>query len=137
MLGVRLHRLEVHDADAIEWAFATIRQERVEALVTVGDVFTLHYRTHTVTLAAQHQLPAIDDLNAFAAGGLIAYGPRFEAWFRRVVGYVEQILHGAQPVDLPVEQPATFELVIHLKATEALGLTIPPWLLFEADEVIR
>jgi putative tryptophan/tyrosine transport system substrate-binding protein len=138
MLGVRLQPLGVHDADAIERAFATMRQERVEALITVGDVFTLHHRTQIVSLAAQHQLPAIYELNAFvAAGGLIAYGPRFKERIRGVVGYVDQLLHGAKPADLPVEQPTTFELVINLKTAEALGLTIPPWLIFEADEVIR
>jgi putative tryptophan/tyrosine transport system substrate-binding protein len=138
MLGVRLQLLEVHDADAIEQAFATMRRERVEALITVGDVVTLQHRTQIVTLAAQHQLPAIYDLKAFvAAGGLMAYGARLEERIRRVAGYVDQILHGAKPADLPVEQPTTFELVINLKTAQALGLTIPPRLLVEADEVIR
>jgi putative ABC transport system substrate-binding protein len=138
MLGVRLQPLEVHDADAIEQAFATMRRERAEALITVGDVFTLQHRTQIVTLAAQHQLPAIYDLKAFvAAGGLMAYGPRLEERIRRVAGYVDQILHGAKPADLPVEQPTAFELVINLQTAQALGLTIPPWLLVEAEEVIR
>jgi putative ABC transport system substrate-binding protein len=138
MLGVRLQPVEVHDADAIERAFATMLQERVEALITVGEVFTLQHRTQIVTMAAQHQLPAIYELKAFvAAGGLMAYGPRFEERIRRVAGYVDQILHGAKPADLPVEQPTAFELVINLKTAQDLGLTIPPWLFFEADEVIR
>src|SRR5919106_342831 len=72
-----------------------------------------------------------------AAGGLMAYGPRLEERIRRVAGYVDQLLHGAKPADLPVEQPTTFELVIHLKTAQVLGLTIPPSLLFQADEVIR
>jgi putative ABC transport system substrate-binding protein len=138
MLGVTLHPLEVQDAAAIERAFATMLEERVEALITVGEVFTLQHRTQIVALAAQRQLPAIYDLKAFVtAGGLMAYGPRLEERIRRVAGYVDQILHGAKPADLPVEQPTTFELVIHLKTAQALGLTIPPWLLVEADEVIR
>jgi ABC-type uncharacterized transport system substrate-binding protein len=138
MLGVRLQPRAVHDADAIERAFATMRRERAEALITVGEVFTLQHRTQIVTLAAQQQLPAIYDLKAFvAAGGLMAYGPRLEERIRRVAGYVEQLLHGAKPADLPVEQPTAFELVINLQTAQALGLTIPPWLLVEADEVIR
>jgi putative ABC transport system substrate-binding protein len=138
MLGVRLQPLEVQDADAIERAFATMLRERADALITVGDVFALQHRTQIVTMAAQHQLPAIYELKAFvAAGGLMAYGPRLEERIRRVAGYVDQILHGAKPADLPVEQPTAFELVINLKTAQALGLTIPPLLLFEADEVIR
>jgi putative ABC transport system substrate-binding protein len=138
MLGVRLQPLEVQDADTIERAFATMRQERADALITVGDVFTLQHRTQIVTLAAQQQLPAIYDLKAFvAAGGLMAYGPRLEERIRRLAGYVDQILHGAKPADLPVEQPTAFELVINLPTAQALGLTMPPWLLLEADEVIR
>jgi putative ABC transport system substrate-binding protein len=138
MLGVRLLPLEVQDAAAIERAFATMRQERVEALITVGEVFTFQHRTQIVTLAAQHQLPAIYDLKAFvAAGGLMAYGPRLEERIRRVAGYVDQILHGAKPADLPVEQPTAFELVINLQTAQTLGLTMPPWLLVEADEVIQ
>jgi putative tryptophan/tyrosine transport system substrate-binding protein len=138
MLGVRLQPLEVHDADAIGRAFATMRQERADALITVGDVFTLQHRTQIVTLAAQHQLPAIYELKAFvAAGGLMAYGPRLEERVRRVVGYVDQILHGAKPADLPVEQPTAFELVINLKTAQALGLMLPPTVLFQADEVIQ
>jgi putative tryptophan/tyrosine transport system substrate-binding protein len=138
MLGVKLQPLEVQDAAAIEQAFATMRQERVDALITVGEVFTLQHRTQIVTLAAQQQLPAIYDLKAFVAvGGLMAYGPRLEERIRRVAGYVDQILHGAKPADLPVEQPTAFELVINLQTAQTLGLTIPPWLLVEADEVIR
>jgi ABC-type uncharacterized transport system substrate-binding protein len=138
MVGVRLLPLEVQDADAIERAFATMLRGRVDALITVDDVFTLQHRTQIVTMAAQHQLPAIYELKALvAAGGLMAYGPRLEERIRRVAGYVDQILHGAKPADLPVEQPTAFELVINLKTAQALGITIPPWLLFEADEVIR
>jgi putative ABC transport system substrate-binding protein len=138
MLGVTLQPLEVQDAAAIERAFATMRQERVEALITVGEVFTLQHRTQIVSMAAQQQLPAIYDLKAFvAAGGLMAYGPRLEERIRRVADYVDRILHGAKPADLPVEQPTAFELVINLQAAQTLGLTMPPWLLVEADEVIR
>src|SRR5262249_22735517 len=122
----------------IEEAFATMHRERVEALITVSDVFTLEHRTQIVALAAQYQLPAIYELKAFVvAGGLMAYGSRLEERIRRVTGYVDQILHGAKPGDLPVAQPTAFELVINLQTAEALRLTMPSWLLVEADEVIR
>jgi putative tryptophan/tyrosine transport system substrate-binding protein len=138
MLGVLLQPLEVQDPDAIERAFATMRQERTDALITFGDVFTLRHRSQIVTLAAQSQLPAIYELRAFVeAGGLMAYGPRLVEMFRQVTVYVDKILKGAKPADLPVEQPTTFELVINLKTAQALGLTIPPAILFQADEVIQ
>jgi putative ABC transport system substrate-binding protein len=137
-LGLRLQPQEVRDPHTLGQAFAAIRQASADALITFGDVFTLQHRTRIVTLATQHQLPAIYELKAFAeAGGLMAYGPRSEAMFRRAATYVDKILKGAKPGDLPVEQPTTFELVINLKTAEALGLTIPPTLLFQATEVIR
>ena len=137
-LGVRLYSQEVRDPLTFGEAFAAMRQARVDAFITFGDAFTLEHRSRIVTLAAQNHLPAIYELRAFVeAGGLMAYGPRFAVMIQHVAGYVDKILKGAKPADLPVEQPTTFELVINLKTAEALGLTIPPTLLFQADEVIR
>ncbi|MDQ3831420.1 MAG: ABC transporter substrate-binding protein [Candidatus Tectomicrobia bacterium] len=137
-LGVRLQPQEVRDPHTLGQAFAAMRQAHADALITFGDVFTLQHRTRIVTFATQSQLPAIYELKPFVeAGGLMAYGPRPKEMFQRVAGYVDKILKGAKPGDLPVEQPTTFELVINLKTAKALGLTIPPSLLSQADEVIR
>jgi len=137
-LGLRLQPQEVRDPHTLGPAFAAMRQAPADALITFGDVFTLQHRTRIVTLATQHQLPAIYELKAFVeAGGLMAYGPRLEEMFRRVAGYVDKILKGANPGDLPIEQPTTVELVINLHTAQALGLTLAPTLLSQADEVIR
>jgi putative ABC transport system substrate-binding protein len=137
-LGVRLQPQAVRDPHAFEPAFAAMRQAQADALSTFGDVLTMQHRRGIVPLATQSRLPAIYELKAFVeAGGLMAYGPRLEAMYRRVAGYVEKILQGAKPAELPVEQPTQFELVINLRTAQALGLTIPPTLLFQADEVLR
>jgi putative tryptophan/tyrosine transport system substrate-binding protein len=137
-LGVRLHPQEVRDPHAFEPAFAAMHQAHADALITFGDVFTMQHRTRIVPLATQSRLPAIYELKAFVeAGGLMAYGPRLEEMYRRVTGYVEKILNGAKPAELPVEQPTQFELVINLRTAQTLGLTIPQSLLIQADEVIR
>ena len=96
------------------------------------------HRVRVVELAAQWQLPALHEVRAFvAAGGLMSYGTRFLDLWRRAATYVDKILKGAKPGDLPIEQPMEFELVINLKTAKALGLTMPPALLILADEVIR
>jgi putative ABC transport system substrate-binding protein len=137
-LGVQLHLLEVRGPDDFEPAFATMTRERAEALMALGDPLTVSYRPQIVDLAAKHRLPAMYDLREFVdAGGFIAYGPSLRAVFRRAAYYVDRILRGARPSDLPVEQPTQFELIINLKTAQALGLTLPPSLLLWADEVIR
>jgi ABC-type uncharacterized transport system substrate-binding protein len=137
-LGLRLQPQAVRDPHTLGQAFAAMRQASADALITFGDVFTLQHRTRIATLATQHQLPAIYELKAFVeAGGLMAYGPRPEEMFRRVAGYVDKILKGAKPGDLPIEQPTTFELVINLHTAQALGLPMAPRLLSQANEVIR
>jgi ABC-type uncharacterized transport system substrate-binding protein len=137
-LGVQLVPLEVRSLDAIERAFATLRQAQAGALITLSDAVTLRYRRQIVDLAAAHRLPGMYEFREFVeAGGLMAYGPRLSAMFQQVADYVDKILKGAMPGDLPVEQPTKFELVINLKTAQALGLTIPPTLLSQADEVIR
>jgi putative tryptophan/tyrosine transport system substrate-binding protein len=137
-LGVSLHLVGVPGYTDFEAAFAAMTREGAEALIVAPDaVFVLH-RARIAALAAQHRLPAIylhrDHVHA---GGLMAYGPSYHDLFRRAATYVDKILKGATPADLPVEQTMRFELLINLKTAEALGLTLPPLLLLRADEVIK
>jgi putative tryptophan/tyrosine transport system substrate-binding protein len=135
-LGVTLQPQGVQDPSQFANAFATMATAR--ALIVVTDPLTVRYRDQIVALAATHQLPAMYGFREFVdAGGLMAYGANVPSMCRRAGVYVDKILKGAKPADLPVEQPTTFELVINLKTAQALGLTIPPTLLFQADEVIR
>ena len=136
--GIQLHVLEVWYSEAFEPAFDTaIREGAGALLVPPSRLFAVHQR-RIAALAAQSRLPAIYWQRLFAeAGGLMAYGPRLSDLWRRAAALVDKILKGAKPADLPVEQPMKFELIINLKTAQALGLTIPPTLLFQADEVIR
>ena len=138
-LGVRLQALKVERPDDVETAFADMRKKRTEALIVSSSPLFYAYRTRLVELAANHRLPTIYHQREFVAGsgGLMSYGPDFRDLFRRSATYVDKILKGAKPGDLPVEQPTKFELVINLKTAKALGLTIPPSLLGRADEVIQ
>jgi putative ABC transport system substrate-binding protein len=137
-LALQLYPVEVREAQELEGAFTTMARQGADALVTALSAVTLHHRRQIVALAAQRRLPAMYQGRAFAvAGGLMAYGTDRLAQGRRAATYVDKILKGAKPGDLPVEQPTTFELVINLKTAAALGLTIPPALLFQATEVIR
>jgi putative ABC transport system substrate-binding protein len=112
--------------------------EGAEALITLGDPLTVSYRIQIVDLAAKSRLPAMYDLREFVdAGGLMAYGPSLPGLFRRAAAYVDKILKGAKPGDLPVEQPTQFELIINLKTAKALALMIPPAFLFQANHVIQ
>jgi putative ABC transport system substrate-binding protein len=113
-------------------------RERANGVVVATDPLILGPRSQVVLLAARSRLPVMYGLREFAeAGGLMSYGPNVAAQFRRAAVYVDKILKGAKPADLPVEQPTTFELVINLKAAKALGLTIPQSLLRRADQVIE
>ncbi len=137
-LGVQLQTLEVRSPDEFESAFAAMAREHAEALLVLGDPLLLTHRIRIVDLVAKGQLPAMYDLREFVeAGGLMAYGPSLPDLFRRAAYYVDRILKGTKPGDLPVEQPVKFELVINLKTTKTLGLSLPPSLLFQANEVIR
>jgi putative tryptophan/tyrosine transport system substrate-binding protein len=137
-LGLTLQSVEVQGPDEFDHAFAAITGERPDALVTLSDPLTNTHRKRIVDFAATSRLPAVYTFRSYADdGGLLAYGPHLPALFRRAAVYVDKILKGAEPADLPVEQPTTFELVINLKTAQALGLTLPPTLLFQADEVIR
>jgi len=138
-MRVTLHRVEVHEPSDFESAFAGMTQEHVEALLVLPHPLVFQHRTPLVTLAAERQLPTIwgPFRECVDAGGLMAYGPSLRAQYQRAAYYVDRLLKGAKPGDLPVEQPMKFELVINLKTAKALGLTIPPTLLMLADEVIR
>jgi putative ABC transport system substrate-binding protein len=137
-LGLQLHSVEVREPYPFDQAFATMVEAHVDALITPSSAVFFTRRTQIVDLAARMRLPGIFPAREFAeAGGLMAYGIDALANFRRAATYVDKILKGAKPGDLPVERPMKFELVINLKAAQALSLTIPPTLLFQADEVIR
>ena len=137
-LGVQLQALRVRDPGEIEDAFAAMSREHAEALVVLpGPVLSMH-RARINELATRNRLPTIWEWRAAVAdGGLMAYGPDNASLWRRAATYVDKILKGTTPGELPVERPMKFELVINLKTAKALGLTIPPALLFQADEVIQ
>ena len=137
-LGMRLQVLQVRNLDELDQALSATMSGRVDALFVWGEPVTYEHRARILAAAAKRRVPAIYDLRKFAEdGGLIAYGPDVPDLFRRAATYVDEILKGAHPADLPVQQPTTYELVINLKTAKALGLTIPQSLLIRADEVIR
>jgi putative ABC transport system substrate-binding protein len=137
-LGVTLQSMAVRGSDDFDHVFATLIKERPDALIVFGEPLTNLHRTQIADFAAKNRLPMMSEVKGFAeAGGLITYGPSLPDMFRRAAYYVDRILKGAKPADLPVEQPIKFELVINLKTAQALGLTIPPSLLFQANEVIK
>jgi len=137
-LGIKLQPQVVNDPDQLESAFATIVDAEAQALVVVVDPLTCRYRERIVELTIKNRLPTMYGFREFAeAGGLMAYGVLVPDLCRRAAIYVDKILKGAKPSDLPVEQPTKFEFVINAKTAKALGLTIPPTLLVLADEVIE
>jgi putative tryptophan/tyrosine transport system substrate-binding protein len=137
-LGVALQPQGVQDPSQFESAFAAMADARARALIVVTDPLTVRYRSQIVDLAAKYRLPAMYGFREFVdAGGLMAYGSNMPFMCRRAAVYVDKILKGAKPGDLPVEQPTQFELVVNLKTAKALGLTLPTSLLFQADELIR
>ena len=137
-LGLQLHSMEVSSADKFEGAFKEATKARSTALSTTSSSFINTYRKQIADLAIKNRLPAISSRDDFVtAGGLMSYGPdRFEQ-YRRAAVFVDKILKGAKPADLPVEQPTKFELVINLKTAKALGLTIPPVVMMRAEKVIK
>jgi|SRR5712692_10350646 len=137
-LGLHVQPAEVRRPEDLEKAFASIAQKRPEALVLAPSNMFRAHRARIVALAARHRLPATFWERSYVeAGGLMSYGPDEKAIFRQLANYVDRILKGAKPGDLPIEQPTKFELVINMKTAKALGLTIPPSLLARADEVIQ
>jgi putative ABC transport system substrate-binding protein len=138
VLGIQLQVVGVRGPDDIEGALAVSARGRVGALIVLADFLTVYHRGRIADLAAKNRLPAIYELREFvAAGGLMAYGPSLPDMGRRAAIYVDKILKGAKPADLPVEQPTKFELVINMKTAKALGLTIPQSVLLRADHVIE
>ncbi len=137
-LGVELLLLEASGPEQFDGAFATMVKQRVGALFVFGDpMFSVH-RTRLADLAVQNRLPTMyTNRPHVEAGGLMCYGPSFFDLWRRAATYVDKILKGAKPADLPIEQPTKFDLVINLKTAKALGLIVPPLLLAQADEVIE
>jgi len=137
-LGVQLQLLEARGPNEFDGAFAAMAKERVGALLVLSDAVLNSHRTRLADLAARSRLPAAYGVReSVEAGGLMSYGPSFLDLYRRSAAYVDKILKGAKPADLPVEQPTKFELVINLKTAKALGLTVPPSLLQRADQVIE
>ena len=137
-LGMQLHPIEVREPYPFDQAFATMRAAQADVLITQPSTEFFTRRAQIVDLGTQMRLPGLFDTREFVeAGGLMSYGNNITATYYRAATYVDKILKGAQPADLPVEQAMTYELVINLKTAKALGLTLPPTLLFQADEVIR
>ena len=137
-MGIEVQSLEVRGPDDFDGAFETVQRQHPDALMTVEDPLTFNYRKRVADFATGQQLPSLHGVREFAAaGGLISYGPNLADLFRRAAGYVDLILRGANPADLAVQQPTTFELVVNLNTAKALGLTVPPSILARADEVIE
>jgi len=137
-LGVTLQSHEVRGPNDFEIAFAKMTEERPDALLVLQDELTYRYRKETADFAIQNRLPSVvAGKLPVKAGGLMSYGPRIPEMLRSAAYQVDKILRGAKPGDLPMEQPAKFELVVNLKTAKAIGLTIPPSLLARADEVIE
>ena len=136
-LGLDVITLEIRRAEDIAPAFETLKG-RADALYVCGDPLVITNRIRINTLALVARLPTMHGKREYVeAGGLMSYGPNFPDLFRRAADYVDKILRGAKPADLPVEQPTKFDLVINLKTAKALGLDVPPTLLARADEVIE
>jgi putative ABC transport system substrate-binding protein len=137
-VGVQLHVLEARGPGDFDGAFAAMAKQRVQALLVVADSLFVAHRARLASLESKHRLPSMHSfvLNV-EAGGLIGYAPDTVAAWRRAAVFVDKILKGAKPADLPVEQPTKFDLVVNLKTAKALGLTLPPSLLTRADRIIE
>jgi putative ABC transport system substrate-binding protein len=139
-LGVELHPVEVRHPDEIEGAFAAVQRAGADALLVLTNAAVLEPHRHTITARAlQSGLPAMYPWRMYVAdaGGLMSYGVSLPDMYRRAAYYVDRILRGAKPAELPVEQPTKFELILNLKTAKTLGITFPPALLMLADEVIQ
>jgi len=138
ILGLTLQSVEMRDRKDIDAAFAAIIRERAEGVIVDSDYVTAGNKTRIVEFTAANRLPAMYTWKMYVdAGGLMSYGPSFYELWRHAATYVDKILRGAKPADLPVEQPTRYELVVNLKTAKELGVTIPQTLLLRADEVIE
>ena len=136
--GIHLEVAEVRSPQEFDRAFQTMVDKGVGAVIMLDDAMFYNERTRVVELAAKSQMPTMYGHRGYVeAGGLLSYGPNFTELFRRAATFVDKILKGAKPEELPVEQPTHFALVINLKTAQALGLTLAPTVLFLADEVIK
>jgi len=137
-LGLRVQLVEARGPDELDGAFAAMTRERAGALFVPADIIFVRHAQRMADLAAKHHLPAMFGFREHVeAGGLMSYAASFAVMFRRAAAFVDKLLKGAKPADLPVEQPTKFELVINLKTARALGLTVPRSVLLRADEVIQ
>jgi putative ABC transport system substrate-binding protein len=137
-LGLEIHTFIVRRAGDFAPAFLGMKQNHDQGVLVTSAPFMFLHRKVVIDLAAAHRIPAVYEFQVFVEpGGLMSYGVNISEMQRRAAGYVDKILRGAKPAELPIEQPATFELVINLKTAKALGLTIPPSLLQRADQVIE
>jgi putative tryptophan/tyrosine transport system substrate-binding protein len=139
VLSLHLHIVELRSPEALDHAFTTMTREGAEVFLVIPDSLVIDgLHSRIVALAATHRLPAMYPWKMYVeAGGLMSYAQSLPAMWQRAAYYVDRILKGTKPADLPVERPMTFELVINLKTAQALGLTIPPVVLFQATEVLR
>jgi putative ABC transport system substrate-binding protein len=137
-LRLQVRNVEVRSPGDFDVAFTAMPREQLQAVLVVTDGVLFNQRARVAETAVRAHLPTMCEVRNFVeVGCLIAYGPSYADLSRRAAGYVDRILKGAKPADLPVEQPTTFELVINLKTAKALGLTIPPSLLLRADQVLE
>ena len=137
-LGIKLQPMEVNKSEQLDGAFASIVKEKPDALLILADRIFLHNRKRMMEFAIQQRLPSVNAYRELVeAGGLISYGPSYEDMHRRAAVYVDKILKGTKPADLPIEQPTKFTLLINLKTAKTLGLTVPPTLVARADELIE
>jgi putative ABC transport system substrate-binding protein len=137
-LGLKARVLDVADVADFDSAFKTARDDHMQALLVLPNPIFYAHRYLLIKLAASYRLPAFYEFREYVLdGGLMSYGPSIPDMYRRAASYVDRILKGARPGDLPMERPTKFELVINLKTAKALGLTIPQSVLLRADEVIQ
>jgi putative ABC transport system substrate-binding protein len=137
-LGIKVQQYDIRKSEDLDGAFAAIRKERPDALLILADRVFLHNRERIVDFTEEQRLPNVSAYKEVVeAGGLMSYGPSYEDMHKRAAIYVNKILKGAKPGNLPIEQPTKFTLVVNLKAAKALGISMPPAVLSRADDVIE